>query len=256
MKWKGFDRKLRQTLSWGLGILVILVSIGFVESKQQAVQVVKVNIRIHDQYDNFFLDDKDILLLMTEGGDEPVIGTSYEDLQLKQLEERVEMHKFIRHAEVSKDLQGNLQVDAWQARPIARIVRSDGADAYISEEGVILPVLERYTARTVLVSGPIAASLMKADLDKDHYPELLELLQALDADDFWRAQIAQLVVGTDQEIVMYPQVTKQYVQFGKPKDIETKLKKLRIFYERILPAKGWNSYERVNLKYKDQIICE
>jgi len=57
-------------------------------------------------------------------------------------------------------------------------------------------------------------------------------------------------------MVLYPQVTKQMVEFGKPEDIEVKFKKLRIFYTEILPKKGWNRYEKVNLKYRDQIIAE
>lgn len=256
MKWKNIDRNLRRALVWGIGAVLLFTTIGFVEQQQQAVQVVNINISIHDQFENFFLNDQDIMLLMTDGGLEPVTGAPYGDLDLKKLEERVEKHKFIRYAEVSKDLRGNLRVDAWQARPIARLIRADGIDAYISSEGVILPVLDRYTARTVLISGTLSDSLIRNDLDEEHYPEILSLLQKLDADPFWKAQIAQLEVNTDQNIRMYPQVTRQTIEFGEPTDIDTKLNKLRIFYRRILPAKGWNTYSRVNLMYKDQIICE
>ena len=31
---------------------------------------------------------------------------------------------------------------------------------------------------------------------------------------------------------------------------------VKIFYKDILPAKGWNSYETVSVKFKDQIVCE
>ncbi|HAA15834.1 MAG TPA: cell division protein FtsQ [Cytophagales bacterium] len=256
MKWKTINNGLRKTILWSIGGLLLFTSIGFVETRQQSVQINKIDIRIHDQFEHFFLDEKDILLLMTDGGMEPVMGAMYQDTDLKLLEERVETHKFIRYAEVSKDLQGNLRVDAWQAQPIARIVRPDGVDAYISAEGIILPVLDRYTARTVLISGGLAAELMKEDMSKDHFPELLELLQYLDENEFWRAQIAQMSIDQNQDITMYPQVSKQLIEFGQPTDIETKLNKLKIFYQRILPVKGWNAYSRVNLKYQDQIICE
>ena len=29
-----------------------------------------------------------------------------------------------------------------------------------------------------------------------------------------------------------------------------------LFYKVILPTKGWNYYESVNLKYKNQIVCD
>jgi cell division protein FtsQ len=55
---------------------------------------------------------------------------------------------------------------------------------------------------------------------------------------------------------MYQQVGKQVIEFGEAKDIEEKFKKINLFYEEILPAKGWNTYSRVNVKYKGQIVCE
>ena len=57
-------------------------------------------------------------------------------------------------------------------------------------------------------------------------------------------------------IKMYTQVSKQVVEFGRPEEIEEKFKKLKIFYKEILPAKGWNSYDKVSVKFKDQIVCE
>ena len=37
--------------------------------------------------------------------------------------------------------------------------------------------------------------------------------------------------------------------------MEIKFKKLELFYKNILPTKGWNYYESVNLKFKNQIVC-
>ena len=51
------------------------------------------------------------------------------------------------------DLKGNLVVRAELRRPIARIVRNDGPDGYIAEDGTIMPVSEKFTSRVVLVSG-------------------------------------------------------------------------------------------------------
>ena len=58
------------------------------------------------------------------------------------------------------------------------------------------------------------------------------------------------------EIVIYPQVTGQLVEFGTTANYEDKLKKLMIFYKEVLPQKGWTKYERVNLKYEGQVIAE
>ena len=54
---------------------------------------------------------------------------------------------------------------------------------------------------------------------------------------------------------MIPQITKQKIYFGNTNDMEIKFKKLELFYKNILPTKGWNYYESVNLKFKNQIVC-
>ena len=85
---------------------------------------------------------------------------------------------------------------------------------------------------------------------------LMSMLRFVESDPFWKAQVAQINIDRDWEMVLYPQVSKQYIEFGKPENLENKFKKLKIFYTRILPQQGWNNYVRVNVKYKDQIICE
>jgi cell division protein FtsQ len=58
------------------------------------------------------------------------------------------------------------------------------------------------------------------------------------------------------KINIYPQITGQIVEFGKPENIEVKFKKLKIFYKEILPQRGWTRYERVNLEYEGQVVAE
>ncbi len=59
-------------------------------------------------------------------------------------------------AQLFGDLKGNLIVNVELRRPIARIVQSDAPDAYIAEDGVIMPVSEKYTSRVMLLSGSYA----------------------------------------------------------------------------------------------------
>ena len=82
------------------------------------------------------------------------------------------------------------------------------------------------------------------------------MLHFIEMDEFLKAQIAQLEINELGEIVMYPQIGKQYIEFGKAENFEIKFRKLRAFYKEILPVKGWGTYQRVSLKYQNQIVCE
>jgi cell division protein FtsQ len=165
--------------------------------------------------------------------------------------------KHILDAELFGDLKGNLIVNVELRRPIARIVQNDAPDAYIAEDGVVMPVSEKYTSRVVLISGAVKQLLESEDLNKsEEGKQLLEMIEYINEDKFWKAQVAQLDIAKNGKISIYPQVTGQLVEFGKPENIEVKFNKLMVFYKEILPTRGWTRYERVNLEYEGQVIAE
>ncbi|MFO0330414.1 MAG: cell division protein FtsQ/DivIB, partial [Bacteroidota bacterium] len=206
--------------------------------------------------ENHFLDEADVLHLV-EGSGEPVKGVGINRIKLKEIEKKLKYDKHILDAELFGDLKGNLIVNVELRRPIARIVQNDAPDAYIAEDGVIMPVSEKYTSRVLLISGYVKPLLESEDLNKsEEGKQLLEMIEYINANRFWKAQVAQLDIDRSGRIDIFPQVTGQRVEFGKPENIEMKFKKLMIFYKEILPARGWTRYERVNLEYEGQVIAE
>lgn len=252
-----FRHRLKRKVKVFLTFVIFLALIGFVEKKQATKVCTKVNIAIEDTLDTYFINNADILSLVTNGGRENLVGVPYKNIDLKNLENRIKTNKFIRSCQVSQDMEGVLAVEVKQSRPIARIVHRQASDAYISDQGNILPLSERFTARVVLIEGINIENLLKKDSIQTEGGEgFFELLQFIDRHKFWKAQIAQLYVNADGTVLMYPQVGRQVIEFGEPKDIERKFDKLKIFYKQIIPVKGWNRYSRVSLAYQDQIICE
>jgi cell division protein FtsQ len=250
-------KKILRILPWGFAIGFLLFCLAWVSLRSDQRSVRKVVVRIDNQINNYFLDEGDVIRLLTDGGDQKIVGAAVENLSLKVLENRLKNHKFVRKTEVSTDFQGNLFVRLTQNKPIARILRPDAPGAYISNEGQVLPLSEKYTARVVLISGEYNRQLWLNNLNEQPYgQQLLELLLFIDNDPFWKAQIAEVNIDRTGDIRLYPQVTRQVVEFGKAENIEEKFRKLRIFYTRILPAQGWGSYERVSLKFGNQIVCE
>ncbi len=185
-------------------------------------------------------------------------GATLDRLNLKEIETKIKSNHFVQDAELYSDLKGNLIVKATLRRPIARIVRNDGPDGYIAEDGTIVPVSDKFTTRVILISGSFSRLLLQSEnLNKSvEGKQLLEMLSIIREDEFWRAQIAQLDIDNHVRVNMFPQVGGQLIEFGKPENLELKFKKLRIFYKEILPQQGWSAYERINLEYEGQIIAE
>ncbi|HEY8400807.1 MAG TPA: cell division protein FtsQ [Cytophagaceae bacterium] len=249
--------RLKRGVYWVIGGIILFSLLGFIQSQQADRAFKNVVVNIDVKYDNYFVDEQDVLSLLTLSETEFIIGRKYEDIDLKELEERVKSHNFVEEAEVFKDYKGNLIVEVSQRRPIARIIRTNGPHAYITDKGLTIPTSDKFTSRVVLVDGGFVDNFFdEAFMQADTVKPYLELLRTIDKDKFLKAQIAQVTIEKDGDVVLHPQIGDERIELGLPENLELKLNKLRVYYKKILPLKGWNKYNKVNLKYKDQIICE
>ena len=249
--------KLRRELKILAAIVILVGIIAFTERKQAGVAVNDITIKIDNLHSNHFLDESDIMDLMQFNADN-LKGASIDELSMKGIEKKIEKQPYIKRADLYSDLKGNLVVKAELRRPIARIVRNDGADGYIAEDGTIMPVSEKFTSRVVLVSGSYVSQMLKqANMNNsEETRKIMELIDRIRGNEFWHAQIAQLDIDGASRITFFPQVGDEKIEFGKPENLDVKFKKLMIFYKEILPRTGWNKYNRVNLEYEGQIITE
>jgi cell division protein FtsQ len=245
----GLNSKIKSLIFAGCSIVSIGALAGFASSRQNEKICKKVSINVDNEYNNYFIGDKEVKDLLTREGER-----NLEDL--KNLEKRIEANKFVDDADVYRGLDGNIHVKVKQNRPIARIIRSD-QDVYIDTEGRTLPLSDRYTARVI----PVTKSALIKSLDNEFFQDstgkhYLSLLKFIEDDQFWKAQIAQMHIDGKGKVSFLPQVGEHTIEFGKPVEVEAKFRKLMIFYKEVLPVMGWDKYKRVNVEYEDQIICE
>lgn len=213
----------------------------------------KVNIENqHDDKNSHFINNIEIRDLVNEMGLE-----EGKNISLKEIEKTLNDVDFIKEAQVSKDLKGQLIIDVVQDRPIARIMASNGKSAYVNQSMQLIDLSKKYTARVLLITGQGAGLLLKRDFfDKPEGKSLFKLINHLNNDRFWHAQIAQIELNKDLELTLYTQVGSEMIEFGTAEDFSKKLGKLKIFYNEIIPKKGWNTYKVVKLQYKDLIVCK
>ena len=252
-----FKFNIKREIKIITAILIVGGIIAFTERRQGTASIKDITIKVANADENHFLDEDDIVNLMGLKKDN-LKGASLDRVNMKEVEKKILRDPFIQDAQLYSDLKGNLVVSAELRRPVARIVRNDGPDGYISEDGTVMPVSDQFTSRVILISGPYVRQILgQRNLSSTESGlQLMELLNTIREDDFWHAQIAQMDIDSKMRITIYPQVGDERIEFGKPENVEAKLKKLMIFYKEILPRMGWNKYDRVNLEYEGQIVAE
>jgi cell division protein FtsQ len=252
-----FKLNIRREVTIAAALVVLFVLIAFTERMKSEVTVSAIRISLENIHDNHYLEEKDIMKLMRLDL-ENLRGASLSKLNFREIEQRIRESPYVSSAELFSDLKGNLMVNVSLRRPIARIVQNEGPDAYVGDDGTIMPVSDKFTSRVILLSGEFIPKMLKLDNvhDLDEGRQLMQMLEMIRKDPFWSAQIAQIDMNAKGKTVLYLQVGDETIEFGELENLETKFKKLKIFYKEIFPRVGWNKYNRINVEYEGQVVAE
>jgi cell division protein FtsQ len=248
---------IRAELKWAVALIALFALIAFAERNHGDIVCKDIVVQLDNVQGNHFMNEMDALRIV-ESGQPNLRGKKFNEINLKAFESELMLNKHVKDAELFSDLKGNLIVNVQLRRPIARLVQEDGPDAYIAEDGTVMPVSEDFTSRVIIISG----AFVKTILDNQNLKlfvegkQLMAMIEYINEDSFWKAQASQLDINRAGKVFIIPQVTSQVVEFGAPVNIEEKFKKLRIFYKKVLPQMGWTKYRRVNLEYEGQVVAE
>ena len=247
--------KLKKALGFVTLCLVLVGFIGFVEKQTQFKTYEGLEIDLKAVSGLYFVEEKEIEQIISSAFPELKAGLPIAEVPLSAVEKRLSGHPFIKTVQASIEQKGILKVSLNQHEPIARIARPMGADGYITTEGLIIPTSPTYTSRVLILEGAYAEQLMDQG-SVDAMPELMPLIQFITKDEFWSAQVTELEINSKDDIRLHQQVGKQVIEFGDAHDFESKFRRIDVLYKEILPRKGWNAYERISVKFKNQIVCE
>ncbi|GHB71434.1 cell division protein FtsQ/DivIB [Persicitalea jodogahamensis] len=239
---------------------VLLICVGMAESKLSRQQCDDLVVKVDYDSGIRFIDQADVEKILTDNGRDPVHGNRQQEVSLRTLENRVKANKLIEDCQVYHDLNGNLVVDIQQQKPLARWIGSSrqgewrGTDGfYINAEGDFIPLSDRFSARVLLVSGDFFKN--KKDLHTEAGRQVVDMIRYLGEDPFWKAQVIQMDVSKSGFVELKTALGDQLIEFGKAENVAAKLLKLRIFYNKVMAA-DWSRYDRINLRFRDQVVCE
>lgn len=219
--------------------------------------VKRVRVDINNEYENYFIDEKEILRLVTNNDDDPIVGKYLREVDLKLLEKRVRQCPFVEEVQAFKSHSGVVKIEVHQVKPLARIYTNGINDKYLLPNGKLIAVSPKYTSRSLIVRGDYTYKFRDtAFVNSDDWKAYVEFFHRISADKHWSAQVAELKIQRDGSIIIFPQIGDYEIKFGKPDDLDIKFKKLNIFFREILPLRGWDAYQAVNVQYKDQIVCD
>lgn len=165
-------------------------------------------------------------------------------------------------------VEGDLIINADQCIPVIRYFTTDGLQHYIDKNGRIMPVNPKYQYRALIGTGQIENSMTdgknifsvpaKKSSLRSRLQSLYDLHQVATivvSDSTLNALIEQVNITASGKMQLVTKVGSHIVYLGDSTDMAEKLENLKSFYKYGLVKTGWDKYLKVNLEYKNQIVC-
>lgn len=260
--------KLKTASIWTLLLGYLVAVLWIVGGETEKVRVNSVSVHISDNSSNKFITESDVTQAL-KNENIRLVGELIDSVNIHHLEDILIHHnKSISRAEVYRTVYGEIGVTVEQRRPVMRIINPNGDSYYIDDNGQVMPLSKKYTAHVIVINGNLNEPYMdhvgenllrtqsKADRSTGELlPDLFKLVQFINNNKFWRAQIEQIYINGKHDIELVPRIGNHTIILGSVDNMHEKFENLQAFYEQGLSKYGWNKYKTINLKFKNQIVC-
>jgi len=261
-------KKYKKIALWVVFSIALLATMIYTRKKHNNQVMQFPEIVVINEGNNAFLMDMDVAERLKYNNIK-LEGIKRKDINADSIESIVLKMYEVRTASVHLNLDNTWRIRLELRQPIARIFNENGESFYLDKDGKTMPLSPLYSARILPFTGKIPDEMNFLSVreiinteglkTKKLLPQIYYLSEYVCNDPFLSAFIAQVDVDQNGDFVLTPIVGNQKIHFGNPYNkqvVEERFKKLNVFYKDALPYTGWNIYESISLKYRNQVVCK
>ena len=251
-------KKLRNIIIWSFTVITAVLLLGFANAERASSLCWKFDVEVEQLSGLYFIDEASVRDYILDLGD-PIVGSEIEQIDLQKIQRALLQLPSVDHAEVFTTVDGCFTVKVSQRTPLYRVLNKEGDSYYIDTRGGRMPLSDQYTARVPILTGEINAPFAVNSSDEKSEKQLANaaiLFEFLKENNFWKAQVEHVYVNNKGDFVLVPRVGSAHIVLGQPTDLEDKFSRLKLFYLEMTHRNNLNQYKRINVKYRDQVVCE
>lgn len=244
-------------LFWvGLVIAAAMLVVSSVTEKETSA-VVDVLIEVEPLGEGHrLINGPDVLNLIELAFGYPLAGQMLGAVDMQRLEKVLEREPFVLDADAFVDARNQINIRIRQREPVLRIIDNNGLNYYLDKDGFQMPLSKHYSARVLVATGNIPPYLENFRTKKKYLlKDLFALAQRIREDEFLYPLVEQVYVNNRGEFTLVPKVGKQKILFGRYSEVESKIRRLKVFYQEALPYEGWQKYRTIDLNFDGQVVA-
>ena len=181
---------------------------------------------------------------------ERLSGMKLANINTDSIEDIFETIDKIEYVRVVTLTDGHILVDVDPMEPVARVFPANGRSFYINRSGKRIVASPRYHIDVPVIQGDF--------IDSDtsfRAISLLPLLEWLEAHPEWGSLVSAIKADSSSDIILVPVIRGHVVNLGRLDALDSKFARLKRFYEEVMPAKGWDMYDTISLKWGGQAVA-
>lgn len=247
--------KIFANILWALLGLATVVLLGAAISLKHNKRCKGVEINISGVQNNFFIDKTEINSIIEKLSGGTLIGKPLGSINLAAIENNLKKNQWIMKAELFFDNNEVLRVDVREREPVARIFTITGSSFYLDSTLTRLPLSDKSTARVPVFTNFPSQQKVLTKPDSVLLTDIKNISSYILNDPFWMAQIDQIDITPERTFEMIPKIGNQIIVFGKADNYQEKFTNLLTFYKQVATKVGWNTYSKINVQYKNQVVA-
>ena len=190
------------------------------------------------------------------------IGQRLDSIALHRVESILDVQSAILKSEAYTTDDGMLNIRITQREPVVRFQKGSYG-FYADAGGFLFPLQENYTTPVPVMDGAVPIDCAEGykgapatEPERAWLASVIGMVDYMKKSRIWAANIVQMHVEDNGDIVMIPREGKERFIFGSPSGVAGKFGRMEDYYRFILPEKGEDYYRTVNVKFENQIVCK
>jgi cell division protein FtsQ len=237
------------TLVVTTGTIVAVVGASRVEDRKM-LRKVSVHIRNSKKY--HFIEEKEVVDEAITRRNLDIMNTPVGKLDIQGIEDALRADPWIEEAQVFMDNNENLNINITQRVPVARLFLQSGESCYMDRTLHTMPLTPHFVFYTAAVTN--VPALTNDSASQSLKTQLYKVVRTLQADTFWNSQTTQIVIDSPGCFELMPVLGNQRILLGDTSRLREKLDNLFAFYKNVLNRIGWDKYEVLDLRFRNQVI--
>lgn len=169
------------------------------------------------------------------------------DIDTDQIERRLDLIDDIEETVCVCQSDDRVKLLVTPMKPVARIYNPDGTSYYVNKDGKQMKASLRYRTDVPLILNESGSTLDAVSL--------LPMLRHINNDSLWKSLVTAVKVDRRGDILLIPAIRGHVINLGDTAMLADKLNRTLTIYRKVLPLKGWDTYDTLSVKWRGQVVA-